>query len=427
MEADNLNKKLEKYGMRLEFWRLSDLQELVKKTKNPKKHYNKDIDALSKSIQDLGFKSVVYIDKDATEIGAGVGRILAAARQGIEELPVIRILDLNKTKFKKFRISDNRLNQLSNKWDEDILMADLAEITSFGDDIGWMDFPKFDRILSREDAVELADRSSFEVDTSDPLSVIRPEELGGRPVTNADLRPRQAREAEKTGLEPDDFAVDFSSANEWGIPDLDPRFQATALPLPFVKWGEISYKKPLNSSAGEGGCWCFYVEDDKFESISDNPAKPLRAMPSALVELNYSTYETQPAALAIGHVFFKRWVARYWQSKGFNVIVDLNVVPKFSKINLIGVPEGWRAYATRGSGERSWVENDYKIALEHSGVDPRDLLFIIYGGGQAIQDFAREHHCHWIPERLQVVSNQSLAGADGLDVRVSPDKYADIK
>ena len=60
MEADNLNKKLEKYGMRLEFWRLSDLQELVKKTKNPKKHYNKDIDALSKSIQDLGFKSVVY-------------------------------------------------------------------------------------------------------------------------------------------------------------------------------------------------------------------------------------------------------------------------------------------------------------------------------------------------------------------------------
>jgi len=230
METDNLNKKLEKYGMCLEFWRLSDLQELVKKTKNPKKHYNKDIDALSKSIQDLGFKSVVYIDKDATEIGAGVGRILAAARQGIEELPVIRILDLNKTKFKKFRISDNRLNQLSNKWDEDILMADLAEIKSFGDDIGWMDFPKFDRILSREDAVESDGRSSFEVDTSDPLSVTRPEELGGRPVTNADLRPhqtiQQTREAEKPELEPDDFAVDFSSANEWGIPDLDARFRS---------------------------------------------------------------------------------------------------------------------------------------------------------------------------------------------------------
>ena len=62
MEPD-LNQKLAAYGMRLEFWKVSDLQELVKKTKNPKKHFNKDIDALVSSIDDLGFKSAVYINK----------------------------------------------------------------------------------------------------------------------------------------------------------------------------------------------------------------------------------------------------------------------------------------------------------------------------------------------------------------------------
>lgn len=421
MEPD-LNQKLAAYGMRLEFWKVSDLQELANKTKNPKKHFNKDIDALVSSIDDLGFKSAVYINKDATEIGAGVGRIIAAARRGMDELPVFRILDLDKIKFKKFRIADNRINQMSNKWDDDVLLADLRELANYQENIEWMYFSQFDKILSSEDAVEVA---NYDLDLGGPLPFAQPsQELGGRPVTNADLRPhqtiQQTREAELTTQESEDFNVDFSSSNEWGIPDLSEKFQATALHIPFVKWGEISYKKPME------GTWAFYVDDEKFESISDNPTKPLVSMPADLVELNYSTYESQPAALAIGQVFFKRWVSRFWQSKGFNVIVDLNVVPQFSKMNLIGVPKGWKAYATRGSGERTWVEHDYEIALEHSGADPEDLLFIIYGGGQQVQDFAKEHHCNWVPERMQVVSNPKLAGMDGLDVKVTPDQYQDL-
>jgi hypothetical protein len=423
MNNDQLNEKLAAFGMRLEFWRVEDLLKLVKNTKNPKKHYNKDIDALSKAISELGFKGAVSIDKDATEIGAGVGRIMAAQRNGLDELPVFRILDLDKIKFKKFRIGDNRLPQLSNKWDEDILLEDMTDIVRSGQDIDWLDFDKFDKLLQQDAVTEDVTKPEFMPSVTSQAFIPPTQQLGSAPLEPDGLPPVVQTNNTATipkDINDEEFAVDFSSSNEWGIPDLDPRFQATGLHIPFVKWGEISYKKSMH------GVWCFYVEDEKFESISDNPMKPLLSMPTDLVELNYSTYDTQPAALAIGQVFFKRWVSRFWQSKGFNVIVDLNVQPQFSKMNLIGVPKGWRAYATRGSGERTWVEHDYEIALEHSEADPGDILFIIYGGGQAIQEFANEHHCHWIPERMQVVSNPKLAGLDGLDVKVNPDKYSDL-
>lgn len=421
MEPD-LNQKLAAYGMRLEFWKVSDLQKLAEKTKNPKKHFNKDIDALVSSIDDLGFKSAVYINKDATEIGAGVGRIMASARRGMDELPVFRILDLDKIKFKKFRIADNRINQMSNKWDDDVLLADLRELANYQENIEWMYFSQFDKILSSEDAVEVA---NYDLDLGGPLPFAQPsQELGGRPVTNSDLQPhqtiQQTREAE-TAEEPEDLSVDFSSSNDWGIPDLDLRFQSSGVHLPFVKWGEISYKKVMN------GTWHFYVDDPKFDRIASDPTPALRSMPTDLVELNFSTSEfLPPPALAIGDIFFKRWVSRFWQSKGFNVIVDLNVHPRFRKMNLIGVPEGWKAYATRGSGELEFVMGDWQTACDHAGCDESDIIFIVYGGGKQIRETAQSKGWHWIPERMAVTGDPSLAGLDGLDIKVSPGQYQDL-
>lgn len=428
MDNNLLNEKLAKFGMRLEFWKVDELLNLVKKTKNPKKHYNKDIEALSKAISELGFKSVVSIDKDATEIGAGVGRILAAQKIGIEELPVFRILDLDKIKFKKFRIGDNRLPQLSNKWDEDILLEDMTDIVRSGQDIDWLYFEKFDRLLlpaspsmGEVQSPEFAplvtprvtpDSSPIPADHDQAQTPPETNEQGASVPGNQPIPPNPAI---PQNVSEEEFAVDFSSSNEWGIPDLDPKFQTKVVHIPFVKWGEISYKKSMH------GTWHFYVDDEKFENISDNPLKPLLSMPTDLVELNYSTYETQPAALAIGQVFFKRWVSRFWQSKGFNIIVDLNVQPQFSAMNLIGVPEGWRAYATRGSGTMSWLEHDWQVAQDRAGTD--DILFVVYGGGQEVRNLAAERGWHFIPERLEVVKSTELAGVDGLEVRVPKANY----
>ncbi|OPY56064.1 MAG: hypothetical protein A4E49_00298 [Methanosaeta sp. PtaU1.Bin112] len=418
----DLNEKLAGFGVQLEFWKVKDLLTLVKNTKNPKKHYNKDIEALSNSISELGFKNVITINKDASEIGYGVGRILASDRNGLEELPVFRILDLDRSKFKKLRIADNRLPQLSNKWDEDILLDDLSDITKSGGSIDWLDFEKFNKLLVKEDQAIQQDSLPPEFPTTEyiPSPINQETNIGGAPIQL--IRKVEAPVQEE--IDDEEFAVDFSSSNSWGIPDLVEKFQATALPIPFVKWGEVSYKKPLDSSRGEGGCWHFYVDDAKFAGISDNPMKPLRALPDALVELNYFTYELLPNALAIGQVFFKRWVSRFWQSKGFNIIVDLNVQPQFSDMNLIGVPEGWKAYATRGSGDLSWLLHDWEVACNHAG--EADILFVVYGGGKEVQALSAKHGWHWIPERMQVVSGQA-AGADGLAPMVDASTYRDLR
>jgi uncharacterized protein YbdZ (MbtH family) len=87
--------------------------------------------------------------------------------------------------------------------------------------------------------------------------------------------------------------------------------------------------------------------------------------------------------------------------QGLQYHVDLNVQPQFSAMNLIGVPEGWRAYATRGSGTMSWLEHDWQVAQDRAGTD--DILFVVYGGGQEVRNLAAERGWHFIPERLEVV------------------------
>ncbi|HWQ19236.1 MAG TPA: DUF4417 domain-containing protein, partial [Methanotrichaceae archaeon] len=393
---------------------------------------NRDIDALATVIGDLGFKNVVYINKDATEVGAGVGRITAAARLGLEELPVFRILDLDKVKFKKFRISDNRLNELSNKWDEEILFQDLSELTKNDEDWKWMDFDKFDRLLSQKDLVQ-------EVALDEPLSFDGPEsftpsqpsqELGSQ---TPDLRKRDTtgtvlpEQSVPMAENEENLEIVFPSANEWGIPDLSLKYQATQMTLPFVKWGELSYKKP------HGGIWNFYVYDSKFESIASEPHKPLMAKPSALVEINYSTFIESPAALVLGDIFFKRWTSRYWQSKGANIIVDLYVVNRFTKMNLIGVPKGWKSYCTRGvtphesTDGLEIIKRDWEIACQHSEAAEEDIFFVVYAGGKAVQEYCADKGWHWIPERMQAISDPNLAGMDGLPAKVSSDKYKDLK
>lgn len=39
-------------------------------------------------------------------------------------------------------------------------------------------------------------------------------------------------------------------------------------------------------------------------------------------------------------IYKKRFLARAMQEKGIGVFVDLNVAPKFYKLNLMGVPKG---------------------------------------------------------------------------------------
>ena len=185
--------------------------------------------------------------------------------------------------------------------------------------------------------------------------------------------------------------------------------------------GEIAAAKNI------GGTWTFYVLDDKFMSLfRKSPDAPCSGAKNC-VEVNYSVYDATPRAAALYGVYKKRYLARYWQSFGMNIFVDLNTNQKFYEENLLGVPDGWTAWATRGYSARlDLTKREYAMAVEKAGTDDpaKGFVFMIYGGGKDVHAYANEIGAFWFPERMQEVSSGKVVS--GQPLKVAPGQYEDL-
>lgn len=422
---DELNDKLAKFGMHLEFWPVADLLALSKKTKNPMKHYNKDIAALAAAFDDVGFKGAVYINKEATKIPMGNGRILAADRAGLKELPVFRILDLSAAKLKKLAIGDNHLR--SDKWDEGILINDLKEISDAGEKIDYLDFARYSEQLKTDMAQEEAQLTQTLAAAQDDFEASEPFRAHGGPVGGMAPDPSlgaptfKFQDAAPVAEEVEPIQdVQFPFEPTWEIPWLSKKFmQRDGVPTPFVKWGEISRKSKAV------GCWHCYVEDHKFDpTIWNDVRNGLYSSATCFLECNFSTAIDTPLIVGVYDIFRKRRISRLMQSRGMNIIVDVNVSAKFHKYALLGVPDGWTAYGTRGlSRTIESLDTEFAMCVERAQTD--DILFVVYGGGKDVAKKCADHGWHWFPERMAEVSG-TAANKSGLGLKVDPGAYKDL-
>ncbi len=174
----------------------------------------------------------------------------------------------------------------------------------------------------------------------------------------------------------------YPSDNLYDIPTLRLDRQGGNLILPFSHYGAGRKTK-------EASTIHFYVDDYRFESVWKNPAKIISGNATAIVEPNFSLFDTTPLAMGLSLIYKKRWISRYLQECGINVYVDLNVSGKFYEYNRCGVPNGYNAFATRGTrGYINALEAELSIAQEISGCKVPNL--IVYGGGKEIQRFCNE-------------------------------------
>lgn len=219
------------------------------------------------------------------------------------------------------------------------------------------------------------------------------------------LEPRdQAEQREDEALE---VSIPLDSIwptdNAWSVPSLLPELAADQVPAPITTWGTIGARRSMP------GTWHFYTADSKFEPLWRRPHRVLYSRPSAIVEPNFSTTDQMPFAVAMWHIYRKRWLARYWQAQGLRVFVDLNVDASLNaphdavggnRPNLLGVPTGWPAYASRAHANRpDALEVEYEVARVHSGRE--HPLFLVVGGGRAVKALAEEHGWVWVPEQVQ--------------------------
>ena len=92
--------------------------------RNARDHSAAQIDKIAASIRSFGFNSPVLVDCD-DQIIAGHGRVLAALKLGMDQVPVVAIEHLSANQRRAFMLADNRIAELST-WDDEILALDEA-------------------------------------------------------------------------------------------------------------------------------------------------------------------------------------------------------------------------------------------------------------------------------------------------------------
>lgn len=211
------------------------------------------------------------------------------------------------------------------------------------------------------------------------------------------VQPEEAYE----GFIPDTL---FATDNDWEIPVLDDSMQAQEVCIPFAKWGEQSRVFDYKGN----GTVHFYTDDYKFSALYEDPSKLANAHPRNIVEPNFSLYLDMAPAFGLQAIYKKRVIARMMQDRGIRVFVDLNVAQKFIKLNLIGVPKGWRSFATRGYSERvGGLELEYRLAEASASFAGRKPLFVVYGGGNKCRDFCKEVGAVYITPNLDIKNREA--------------------
>ena len=92
---------------------------------NPKTHPAEQVERISRSIEEFGFIVPVLIDADNSII-AGHGRLLAARKLGLDQIPTICVEHLTEAQTRAYRIADNRLTESA--WDTGELQFEIDEL-----------------------------------------------------------------------------------------------------------------------------------------------------------------------------------------------------------------------------------------------------------------------------------------------------------
>ena len=106
------------------------VSDLIPYARNSRTHSDVQVNKIASSIKEFGFLSPVLIDKD-NGIIAGHGRVMAAQKLGLKEVPVLQISHLSDTQKRAYIIADNRL-ALDAGWDEEMLRVEFAELADNG-------------------------------------------------------------------------------------------------------------------------------------------------------------------------------------------------------------------------------------------------------------------------------------------------------
>jgi DNA modification methylase len=114
------------------------VESLIPYVNNSRKHSDKQVAQIAASIKEFGWTNPILVDGE-NGIIAGHGRLMAARKLSMEEVPVIELAHLSDNQRKALIIADNKL-ALNADWDNDILALELSDLSAADYDLDILGF-----------------------------------------------------------------------------------------------------------------------------------------------------------------------------------------------------------------------------------------------------------------------------------------------
>jgi DNA modification methylase len=115
---------------------------LVPYARNARTHSDAQVAQIAASIREFGFTNPILVDGDRGVI-AGHGRLLAARKLGMAEVPTLELSHLTPAQRRAYVLADNRL-ALSAGWDDAMLRLELGDLQAEGFDLALTGFDELE-------------------------------------------------------------------------------------------------------------------------------------------------------------------------------------------------------------------------------------------------------------------------------------------
>ena len=149
-----------------------EIEKLIPYARNSRTHSAEQVDQIAASIKEFGFLNPIITDGE-NGIVAGHGRVMAAKKLGLKELPCIDASHLTETQRRAYIIADNKI-AINSDWDTEMLRVEFDELKEADFDLELTGF-SLDEIeaLTPEELVEgLTDEDAVPDAPEKPVSVL---------------------------------------------------------------------------------------------------------------------------------------------------------------------------------------------------------------------------------------------------------------